>query len=93
MILSAIIAWVGLPLVPTTGYLDITEANLEEFFNSPVWGIIDWVYVVFIIGWVPILMAIALRDIANSSTIRVYLSSVIISVILCVENGATEEVS
>lgn len=75
--LSAIIAWFGLPQVP--GTLD----NLDIFFNSPVWGIIDWIQVIFMIGWVPILMAIALRDVANSSTLRVYISSVIISVILC----------
>ena len=81
--LSAIIAWIALPQVPATGPLSITPANLEIFFSSPVWGIIDWVYVIFMIGWVPILMAIALRDIANSSTVRVYISSVIVSVILC----------
>lgn len=75
--LSAIVAWIGLPQVP--GTLD----NLDIFFNSPVWGIIDWIQVIFMIGWVPILMAIALRDVANSSTLRVYISSVIVSVILC----------
>lgn len=77
--LSAIIAWIGLPQVIGP----ISPETLSGFFNSPVWGIIDWIQVIFMIGWVPILMAIALRDVANSSTLRVYISSVIVSVILC----------
>lgn len=77
--LSVIIAWVGLPQVIGP----VSAEALNSFFISPVWGIIDWIQVIFMIGWVPILMAIALRDVANSSTLRVYISSVIVSVILC----------
>ncbi|MHA1728771.1 MAG: TFIIB-type zinc ribbon-containing protein [Promethearchaeota archaeon] len=80
--ISALIAWFGLPNVVINGPYDFAPEKFQMLFASYVWGIIDWIQVIIIIGWVPILMSIALRDIANASTARVYISCVVVSVFI-----------
>ncbi|MCP4764569.1 MAG: hypothetical protein GY870_22530, partial [archaeon] len=74
--ISALIAWI---LTPPFSAEDASLA-----LSSPAWGIIDWFYMIVFIGWVPITMSIALREMANSSTQRVYISCVISAVIVCI---------
>ena len=53
-----------------------------SLFNSPVWAIIDFLYIVMMIGWLPITISIAIRDVAKTETIRVLISSLIVSILL-----------
>jgi hypothetical protein len=82
LIISVLIAWIALPSVPVDFYMVLNPGILDGFVNSAVWGIIDWIQIIILIGWVPILMSIALRDIANASTTRVYISSLIVAVLI-----------
>ncbi|MBN2155612.1 MAG: hypothetical protein JW776_06190 [Candidatus Lokiarchaeota archaeon] len=57
-------------------------AVLASFAQSIVWGITDWIQVIVLIGAVPITMSIALRELVNASTFRVYVSCLIVSLLL-----------
>ena len=64
-----------------------TELPLDIFsriFNSPVWAVLDVIDALTIAIWVPILMALAIRDLSNSSTLRVLISSLIIGTIVAI---------
>lgn len=74
LFICSIILLIGLP--------DVIDPADPLLWNSTVWGIIDWVQVIVWIGWVPITMSIALRDIANASTQNVYISCLLISLLL-----------
>jgi len=78
LLISALVVLIGLPTVPGSNM----RSAVQILSNSPVWGIIDWIQVIILIGWVPITMSIALRDIANASTQRVYISCLLISLLL-----------
>ena len=73
--ISAIILFIGLPS-------GITFASFPDIAASRAWGITDWIQVIFLIGAVPITMSIALREMVNASTFRVYLSCVIVAILL-----------
>jgi hypothetical protein len=75
LFICSLILLIGLPNV-----IDPADPLL---WNSPVWGIVDWVQFIVWLGWVPITMSIALRDIANSSTQNVYISCLLVSLLLC----------
>jgi hypothetical protein len=82
---SAIILFVALPPVgPITVVPDISE--FQTFFqliaSSGVWALTEWIQVISLIIFVPITMSIALRELVNASTLRVYLSCVIVSILL-----------
>ncbi|MBD3351493.1 MAG: hypothetical protein GF364_08395 [Candidatus Lokiarchaeota archaeon] len=74
LLISALVLLIALPTVG--------PSNLEPLWESRIWGIIDWIQVIFLIGWVPITMSIALRDIANASTMKVYISCLTVSIII-----------
>jgi hypothetical protein len=82
--LCALVLWLGLPSinVDVDSGFSINPAEVEPIWNSFIWGIVDWIQVIVIIGWISITMAIALRDIANASTFRVYISCLIVSFII-----------
>ncbi|MFX0073510.1 MAG: hypothetical protein ACFFAO_20730, partial [Candidatus Hermodarchaeota archaeon] len=56
---------------------DFSEDIFTSMFNSPTWAVLDVLDAITII-WVSILMAIAIRDLSNSSTVRVLISSLFI---------------
>lgn len=74
LLISALILLIFLP--------STTPGNVGDMSTSIAWSIVDWIQVIILIGWVPITMSIALRDIANASTMRVYISCLIISILL-----------
>ncbi|MHA1340626.1 MAG: TFIIB-type zinc ribbon-containing protein [Promethearchaeota archaeon] len=78
LLISALVVLIGLPIVPAS---DIDSA-VQILASSPVWGIIDWIQVIILVGWIPITMSIALRDIANASTLRAYISCLLISLLI-----------
>lgn len=53
---------------------------LRIMFSSPVWAVLDVIDALTMAIWVPILMALAIRELSNSSTIRVLISSLVIGV-------------
>jgi hypothetical protein len=55
---------------------------LEPIFDSWVWSAVDVLYIVTLIGWIPITMSIALRDLANTSTTKLYIACVVIGFII-----------
>ncbi|MFO8020362.1 MAG: zinc ribbon domain-containing protein [Promethearchaeia archaeon] len=59
------------------------EFNLETyqlFFNSPIWIVFDVLDALIIALWIPILISIGIRELSNSSTYRVFISSLIIGI-------------
>jgi succinate dehydrogenase hydrophobic anchor subunit len=62
--------------------IDSLAQLYEGLFNSPVWGVVDFVNIVIMIGWLPITMAIAIRDVSKTDTLKVLISSVIVSILL-----------
>ncbi len=77
---SAILLFIALPFVDATGGINTTV--FSPIANSFIWGITDWIQVIVLIGWVPITMSIALRELVNASTFRVYISCLIVSILL-----------
>jgi hypothetical protein len=77
---SAILLFIALPGVDATG--TIGPSTFEPLANSFIWSIIYWIQAIMLIGWVPITMSIALRELVNASTVRVYISCLIVSIIL-----------
>ncbi|MFX1393791.1 MAG: zinc-ribbon domain-containing protein [Promethearchaeota archaeon] len=66
-----------------------TESELpldifSRIFKSQVWAVLDVIDALTIAIWVPILMALAIRDLSNSSTLRVLISSLIIGTIVAI---------
>lgn len=64
--------------IPQSG---IPEAFFDTVFQSQSWMILDIIDSIVLIGWIPITMTIGIRELANSSTFRVYISSLIIGTI------------
>lgn len=59
----------------------ISEFDLsiyDQMRQSPAWAILDVIDALTIAIWVPILMSIAIRELSNSSTVRVLISSLVI---------------
>jgi hypothetical protein len=86
-LLAVLLLLVALPFVdvPNTSAIQSVEsadALLSAVFASPVWAIADFINIVVLVGWVPITIAIGLRDLGNTATTRLYVSSLIISVLL-----------
>ncbi len=83
LLISAILLFIALPTenvagVPAVDYITAMGRMTASF----VWGLTDWIQVIVLIGWVPITMAIALRELVNASTFRVYISCLIISILI-----------
>ena len=72
---SAVVLFIGLPR-------GIVFSEFPALANSWAWGITDWVQVIILIVAVPITMSIALRELVNASTFRVYISCVIVAILL-----------
>ncbi|MFW9937896.1 MAG: hypothetical protein ACFFD5_09620 [Candidatus Thorarchaeota archaeon] len=53
-------------------------------FNSPTWTILHIIDALTIAIWVPFLIALSIRELSNSSTFRVLISSLIIGVLVAI---------
>ncbi|MHA1235553.1 MAG: hypothetical protein ACTSQL_10765 [Promethearchaeota archaeon] len=78
-------------LIILIGLPTIEIANIHEFetlnaplFASPIWTVLHLIEALTIAIWVPILISISIRELSNSSTFRVLISSVIIGIIVAV---------
>lgn len=81
-ILIILVAFPTVPIDASIMYFDVSI--YDAMFNSPVWAVLDIIDALTIAIWVPILMTIAIRELANSSTFRVLISSIIIGVIVSI---------
>ncbi len=82
-VVKILILLIGLPF----GTIDpeaSVDTPIQVLMSSPVWAVIDVIDGLTLAIWVPILMAIAIRELSNSSTFRVLISSVIIGIFAAV---------
>ena len=80
-----IIILVGFPTVQVN--VDYSSFDLTIYapiMDSPIWGVMFFIDAITIAVWVPILMAIAIRELANSSTVRVFISSMTIGILVAI---------
>ena len=68
--------------ISVLGVFDPTILN--AIFNSPTWTALHLIDALTIAIWVPILISISIRELSNSSTTRVLLSSIIIGIIVAI---------
>jgi len=78
-------------LIILIGLPTITISNISSFgllspqlFDSPVWTILHLIEALTIAIWVPILISLSIRELSNSSTFRVLISSLIIGITVAV---------
>ncbi len=72
-LIEALIIFVGFPTVSLEDPLG--PALFTSMFNSPIWAILHAIDALTIAIWIPILMALAIRELSNSSTVRVLFAS------------------
>jgi len=79
-----IIILVGFPnlIISGMGFPD-TVLN-DPYFSSPVWTVLHLIEALTIGIWIPILISLAIRELSNSSTFRVLISSLAIGIIVAV---------
>jgi hypothetical protein len=82
-LLNALILWIGLPDVTVSSSSQIDETFLTLLSpSSPVWVAVHVIEFITVSFWVPILITIAIRELSNSSTLRVLISSLIIGILV-----------
>jgi len=73
-LIEALIILVGFPTIS----ISITGFNPAIFtvmFNSPTWAVLHAIDALTIAIWIPILITLAIRELSNSSTVRVLFAS------------------
>ncbi len=65
---------------------ELNEMGLQNLFKShaPVWVAIYTIEALTILLWIPSLMAIAIRELSNSSTYRVLISSYVVAIVVVI---------
>jgi hypothetical protein len=82
--IQIIIILVGLPNVVIPNIFAFNSNILTPIFNSPTWTVLHLIEGLTIAIWVPILISLAIRELSNSSTIRVLISSISVGAIVAV---------
>jgi hypothetical protein len=88
LLINTIKIFIILAAFPTVE-VDISSDNFDQsvfnaMFKSPTWAVMDVIDALTIAIWVPILMTLAIRELSNSSTFRVLISSLIIGVLVAI---------
>jgi succinate dehydrogenase hydrophobic anchor subunit len=63
---------------------DFNQDTFVKMINSPIWAVMDIIDAITIAVWIPILMTIAIRELSNSSTQRILISSLIIGIVIAI---------
>jgi len=79
-------------LIVLFGFTNVNVPNISSFddailvaiFEAPIWAVLDVIDALTIAIWVPVLMTLAIRELSNSSTTRVLISTIIVGVIVAV---------
>ncbi|MBN1216795.1 MAG: zinc ribbon domain-containing protein [Candidatus Lokiarchaeota archaeon] len=68
--------------------ISLGSTDLDVFFlnlmKEPVWSILDGLDAIILVAWVPILITISIRELSNSSTYRVLITSYLISIVVSI---------
>ncbi|MFX1275529.1 MAG: hypothetical protein ACFFBP_19140 [Promethearchaeota archaeon] len=85
-IITYIIEIIVISIAFGTMEFDLNDIGLRTLFqfHAPVWVVIYTIEALTIMLWIPSLMAIAIRELSNSSTYRVVLSSYIVAIIVAI---------
>ncbi len=80
-----LIILIGIPNLTLLG-MEIPDAIFlsAPYYASPVWTVLDLIDAITIGIWVPILISLAIRELSNSSTFRVFISSLAIGIFVAV---------
>ena len=79
-----LIILIGMPNLDILG-MGLPVAVLDHpYFTSPVWTVLHLIEALTIGIWIPILISLAIRELSNSSTFRVLISSLAIGIIVAV---------
>jgi len=81
--IEILIILIGLPNIYIPDIISF-EASSAPLFATPVWTILHLIEALTIAIWIPILISLSIRELSNSSTLRVLISSVIIGIIVAV---------
>ncbi|MBY8987248.1 MAG: zinc ribbon domain-containing protein [Candidatus Lokiarchaeota archaeon] len=79
-----LIILIAAPNITIPDMLSLDSAFSDPYFASPVWTVLDVIDALTIGIWVPILISISIRELSNSSTFRVFISSLAIGMIVAV---------
>ncbi|MHA1235996.1 MAG: hypothetical protein ACTSQL_13065, partial [Promethearchaeota archaeon] len=86
--IETLIILIGLPTI-TIPHIDVQnilnfDSLIAPLFATPVWTVLHLIEALTIAIWVPILISLSIRELSNSSTFRVLISSLIIGIIVAV---------
>jgi hypothetical protein len=80
--IKVFVVLLGLPNIQLLIPGDSPSTLFDELFNHPVWLVLDILDFITVAIWVPILMTVAIRELSNSSTYRVLMSSLSVGLIV-----------
>ncbi|MBY9009606.1 MAG: hypothetical protein KGD74_07065 [Candidatus Lokiarchaeota archaeon] len=81
--IETLIILIGLPTIDIPNIPSFVTLS-APLFDTPVWTILHLIEGLTIAIWVPILISLSIRELSNSSTFRVLISSLIIGIIVAV---------
>ena len=81
-LIEILIILIAFPTTPIP--LSLTPDLFKIIFNSPTWMILYTLDALTIGIWVPILITLAIRELSNSSTLRVLLASLTIGIVVAI---------
>ncbi len=81
--IEILIILIGIPNITIPNLL-FDPNLLNPMFASPIWTVLHLIDALTIAVWVPILITLAIRELSNSSTFRVFISSLIIGILVAV---------
>jgi hypothetical protein len=85
LIINLVDIFIILIAFPTTPiHLSFNPVLFTVIFRNPAWIIINTIDALTIAIWIPILITLAIRELSNSSTIRVLLASLTIGIIVAI---------
>jgi len=83
-LIEVIIILAGFPTVSINVLGLFNPTIFSQIFKSSTWTVLHFIDAITIAVWVPILVALSIRELSNSSTTRVLLSSLIIGILVAV---------
>lgn len=85
-LIGVVILLIALPSVQIGNTSGWSQTNLSsamnDIFASPLWAILDVLQILTLAIWIPITMSIALREVANTSTVKLLIGCVVVGIII-----------
>ena len=79
-----LIILIAIPNITLPDMLSLDTILSDPYFASPVWTVLHVIDALTIGIWIPILISLSIRELSNSSTFRVLISSLVIGIIFAV---------